>query len=331
MNYIDINLPNIVEAKDIHKNKLLTIIRDRKNVCPNANIVNFLTDEMIQNILSSTPDKLFILNKFFLGNIINDFSNEEFLNYFIYKLKKKKKPFEKEVIKKYELQNSILENIFNYDAFSNKNNKDYGTYDLSKKLDIPTCPYCNRMYTKTVYKSSKITRPAFDHWYPKSIFPILSLSFYNLIPSCNVCNSSVKGSDLFNLDTHFHPYSIIQKENRLLDFKYSYEHKDYSTFRFKIINNNDFSKNSTEAFKLKEIYETHEDEIVDLRRLRDVYSEKYLEMLKKNILKGTSTSDEEIYRLAFGTHIDETKFDRRPLSKMKKDILEELGILKYIK
>ena len=53
--------------------------------------------------------------------------------------------------------------------------------------------------------------------------------------------------------------------------------------------------------------------------------------IKKNILKGTSTSDEEIYRLAFGTHIDETKFDRRPLSKMKKDILEELGILKYIK
>src|SRR5690606_8661748 len=111
----------------------------------------------------------------------------------------------------------------------------------------------------------------------------------------------------------------------------SYEHKDYSTFKFKIVNNNDFSKNSTSAFKLEEIYETHEDEIIELRRLRDIYSEKYLEMLKKNILKGTSTSDEEIYRLAFGTYIDEANFNRRPLSKMKKDILEELGILKHIK
>ena len=147
MNYIDTNLPNIIEAKDIHKDKLLSIIRDRKNDCPDANIVNFLTDEMIENILSSTPDELFIFNKVFLGSIINDFSNEEFFNYFIYKLKKRKKPFEKELIKKYELQNSILKNIFNYDLFSNKSNKDYGTYDLSKKLDIPICPYCNRVYT----------------------------------------------------------------------------------------------------------------------------------------------------------------------------------------
>lgn len=54
-------------------------------------------------------------------------------------------------------------------------------------------------------------------------------------------------------------------------------------------------------------------------------------MLRKNILKGTSISDKEIYRLAFGTHIDDAQFDRRPLSKMKKDILNELGILKYFK
>jgi len=54
-------------------------------------------------------------------------------------------------------------------------------------------------------------------------------------------------------------------------------------------------------------------------------------MLRKNILKGTSISDKKIYRLAFGTHIDDAQFDRRPLSKMKKDILNELGILKYFK
>jgi hypothetical protein len=117
-------------------------------------------------------------------------------------------------------------------------------------------------------------------------------------------------------------------DDEKINFKFSYDHKNYSSFKFKIINKNDFSKNSTNAFKLKEIYETHEDEIIDLRKLRDIYSDKYLQMLKNNILKGTSTSEEEIYRLAFGTHIDEAMFDRRPLSKMKKDILIELGILK---
>lgn len=331
MNYIDINLPHIVEAKDIHKNKLLTIIRDRKNVCPNANIVNFLTDEIIEKILISKPKKIHQINLLFLKKTIANFSLVDFSEYFENKRKKNRTVAQQNHVDKYKTIFNLIEEIFDYEAFSKKSNTHYSAYDLSQKLDIPTCPYCNRMYTKTVIKPSKITRPAFDHWYSKSNYPLLALSFYNLIPSCNVCNSSVKGADLFDLKTHFHPYSKSDNPEQQINFKFSYYHKFYSTFRFKIINNNDFSKNSTEAFKLKEIYETHEDEIVDLRRLRDVYSEKYLEMLKKNILKGTSTSDEEIYRLAFGTHIDETKFDRRPLSKMKKDILEELGILKYIK
>ena len=36
---------------------------------------------------------------------------------------------------------------------------------------------------------------------------------------------------------------------------------------------------------------------------------------------------EEIYRLAFGVHYEDALHDRRPLSKMKKDILIELGIM----
>lgn len=226
------------------------------------------------------------------------------------------------------IANNIQE-VFKYQGwFDQKKKTKYDAYNLASNLEIPTCTYCNRLYTKTVISSSKITRPTFDHWYSKGDFPLLALSFYNLIPSCNVCNSSVKGSDLFNLKTHFHPYHKSLIDDEKINFNFSYDHKDYSDFKFKIKNNNTFSKNSTEAFKLKEIYKTHEDEITDLRRLRDIYSHKYLEILKTKILKGTSTSDEEIYRLAFGTHIDETKFDRRPLSKMKKDILIELGIIK---
>ncbi len=332
MNYIDINLAHIIDAKKIHKDKLLPIIKANINVCGNNSIITFLTDERIEDILISEPKKLNQIHLLLIRTIITS-SLSEFLEYRKIKRKRKRNRSipEQAIFTKYSNIYSILKNIFDYETFSKKSNSNYSAYDLSQKLDIPTCPYCNRMYTKTVIKPSKITRPAFDHWYSKSEFPLLALSFYNLIPSCNVCNSSVKGTDLFNLKTHFHPYCNIQIKKKILDFRYSYEHKDYSTFKFKIKHNNKFSKDSTEAFKLKEIYETHEDEITDLRRLRDVYSDKYLGMLKNNILKGTSISDEEIYRLAFGTHIDETKFDRRPLSKMKKDILEELGILNHLK
>lgn len=330
MNYIDTSLPHIIDAKNTHKDELLLIIKAKRNACANNDVRNFLTDEVLEKILINEPKKIYQIHLLFIRDVIAS-SLSEFLSYIKIKKKRNRSATEQVLITRYDNVYDFLKIIFDYQAFSKKSSNRYSAYDLAEKLDIPTCPYCNRMYTKTVVKPSKITRPAFDHWYSKSTFPLLALSFYNLIPSCNVCNSSVKGADLFHLKTHFHPYSKSKDPQQQINFKFSYYHKFYSTFKIKIINNNDFSKNSTESFKLKEIYETHEDEIVDLRRLRDVYSEKYLEILKKNILKGTSTSDEEIYRLAFGTHIDETKFDRRPLSKMKKDILEELGILKHLK
>ena len=75
------------------------------------------------------------------------------------------------------------------------------------------------------------------------------------------------------------------------------------------------------AFELNEIFKAHEDEIKDLRQIKDAYSEDYIAMLECNILRGISLNRDEVYRLAFGVHFQEANFDRIPLSKMKKDIL----------
>ena len=63
----------------------------------------------------------------------------------------------------------------------------------------------------------------------------------------------------------------------------------------------------------------------DLIKIRQAYSDKYIEILNKSLK--INLSKEEVYRLAFGVHYEEDKFDRRPLSKLKKDILTELGII----
>lgn len=301
MNYIDITQQKIIDADSKHYLGIIDDIFIRIDKITNPYVKLLFNDYInpyLDIILQGTPEQLLQCHNRIEPYII-------------------------------PLVKTNIQEVFKYQGwFDQKKKTKYDAYDLASNLDIPTCTYCNRIYTKTVVNPSKITRPTFDHWFSKSDYPLLALSFYNLIPSCTVCNSGVKGTNPFELDTHFHPYHKSIEE---INFKFSYDHKDYSTFKFKIINNNAFSESSTKAFKLEEIYETHEDEITDLRRLRDIYSEKYLQMLKNNILKDTSTSDEEIYRLAFGTHIDEVMFDRRPLSKMKKDILEELGILKHIK
>ena len=64
---------------------------------------------------------------------------------------------------------------------------------IMKLLGVKTCTYCNAQYAfaiqrgKYLYKNYEI-----DHWKPKSIYPFLSTSFYNLQPCCSSCNRKKK-------------------------------------------------------------------------------------------------------------------------------------------
>lgn len=311
MNYIDITSSKTISAKETHYKYIRYIIKKKingksfKETKPFANITSV---HQVNGIHSSVRD--FLNNeenllKVLTGNplILDSIKN-------IFKFKKQKESLKK---------------IIDYDGWDDISF--YNPYDLAKNLDIPTCVYCNRMYTKTVQTDTvkKITRPTFDHWFMQSKYPLLALSFYNLIPSCNTCNSGVKGTKEFNIQEYHHPYlqsSYIEK----LDFSFSYDHTDLTNFNIKVVPQNELSDKTLKAFKIKEIYTMHEDEIMDLKRLRDIYSDRYLDILYRDILH-KSVDKEEIYRLAFGTYIEEAKFNRRPLSKMKSDILKELGII----
>lgn len=72
---------------------------------------------------------------------------------------------------------------------------------LAKWLDVKTCPYCNAHYTlyldeKDVKKHPEgLAKFQFDHFLNKADAPFLSMSLYNLIPSCAVCNGSKSGAD----------------------------------------------------------------------------------------------------------------------------------------
>lgn len=315
MQYIDITQKKIIDARDLHYKFMRYVIKKKLNgryfnePKPHTSLKSI---QVVTGIHSKVKQFLNVernLKKVLIGT-----------------------PQELDAIKsKFTTKKQIesIKRLFDYEMWIDYNVKStyffYNAYDLANNLDIPTCPYCNRIYTKTVDNLSKITRPTFDHWFPKSTYPLLAISFYNLVPSCNICNSG-KSADPFELDTHFHPYHKSIDTSKNLSYSFSFEHEDYTSFKFKITGNNTFSNTSIKAFKLEDIYKMHEDEIKDLRQLRDSYSVDYLNMVKSKILVNTIT-DEEIYRLAFGTHINEDKFDRRPLSKMKKDILKELKII----
>ena len=221
-----------------------------------------------------------------------------------------------------------IKHIFKYDLFVEKASTRYDAYQLAESLNIKTCIYCNRNYTSTVFTSDgrKLTRPQFDHYFNKATYPLLAISFYNLIPSCPVCNSSIKGTAEMNLNEYLHPY--VDDEIEKIRFTYAYSSDLKSDPKVKIVAPNSLkARNTVEAFALEEIYGSHTSELSDLLKTRQYFSDRYLSLLSSHLLRDVKTSKEEIYRIVFGTEYDESNFIDRPFSKFKNDILKELGII----
>ncbi|MBC6606941.1 hypothetical protein H8B13_08940 [Hymenobacter sp. BT188] len=221
-----------------------------------------------------------------------------------------------------------VEYVFNYEVFREKKKIKYCAYNLASDLGIDTCVYCNRNYTSTVVSKNgrKITRPQFDHFFDKADNPLLALSFYNLIPSCYVCNSNIKGTNKMNLSKHLHPY--IDDGLSDIAFSYDYSRSTPSGLEIKIITPKlSKASNTISIFAVEEIYNAHTSELRDLIRLRTFFSERYFDVLSAGLLKGVIVSKPDLYRVVFGTEYTTSNFVKRPFSKFKSDILKELGVI----
>lgn len=223
---------------------------------------------------------------------------------------------------------TILTSIF-FDFGYNSKSFDKGTF--IELLDIDTCPYCNRSYIYRLNKSKKV-KPEIDHFYPKSIYPFLAASFYNLIPSCQTCNGlSVKGSIDTYTDKVMNPYLIGHE-----DFKFTYDIVSMSLFnpistkgsiKVKVKLTERIAQND-KLFKLTEFYEKHEDHVLELIIKSQLeYSKKYRDYLSS--YNGLHFSDSEIDRLIVGNYTGLDELHKRPLSKLYRDIAIELGLIKY--
>ena len=228
----------------------------------------------------------------------------------------------------------VLESIFDYEGQLSKAPSKYKSYWLAERIGHNTCTYCNRQYTFTVSgtnKGERIARPAFDHWYPKSRFPLLSLNLYNLIPCCTICNSGAKGDAIFNLDTHYHPYDDRNAAPKF-SFRPAVSDVDSDLWRVTIDRTVGSKEDNTiKAFSLDRIYEMHGNlEVKDMMNFAQTYNGTYLSGIFKKIkedLGHAGYTPEEVYRMIFGAESIPSKFLDRPLSKLKRDILEYLNII----
>jgi len=205
-----------------------------------------------------------------------------------------------------------------------------------KDLDVKVCPYCNRNYILNFNKKGKENATAqLDHFFDKKKYPYLAVSIYNLVPSCGTCNQrkSTKQENIFypylesfNESVKFSLKGIKSRDelsSKSLDF---FDEKRIE-LDYKILNDKDKVEKHIEVFNIKNLYNEHKDIASELLQKRVIYSDDYLESLLDEYEGKLFANKEDLLRLITSGYIEDKDINKRPLSKLIKDISEELDFV----
>jgi hypothetical protein len=276
--------------------------------------------------------------------VVNDFKKHRSV---------KKKKFTYNLYFKHFIE--ALKYIWDYSDFIDKqpNPLKYNAYRLAKKLGVNTCPYCNRSYTFTVSidylqgkksKVKEVARPEFDHFYSKGRYPFLGIGFYNLVPSCSLCNSTLKGEKQMSITTHCHPY--VEGYEQVFNFTTGITVKAFLNQRHPNIpiafkeNPKADSGHVKRAiathtlFCIEKIYPYHADIAEELFRRSTEDSKKLIESYWNQVSSQGNylfPTKDDLYRHFLGNYYSTKDFIKRPLAKFYYDILKETKIVNYIR
>ena len=195
--------------------------------------------------------------------------------------------------------------------------------EFAEELQVTVCPYCNRNFVNSTYKR---TMCDLDHVYDKETYPILAVSFHNLVPVCHACNHD-KASNAIS----YSPHNTKFNTDDLLSFDFYIGGIDYWVDNKQIGIEIDCSReleSNVQELKLREVYQIHSDIVQECIKKAIMFNPDYMTDLF-NTYNGLFESEEELYRIVFGNYMEESSYGKRPLSKLTKDILSKLLIEIY--
>ena len=195
--------------------------------------------------------------------------------------------------------------------------------EFVEELQITVCPYCNRNFVNSTYKR---TMCDLDHFYDKKTYPILAVSFHNLVPVCHACNHAKASKSI-----SYSPHNMKFNTDDLLSFDFFIDGMDFLSdnqqIGIEIDCGREFETNVREL-KLREVYQIHSDIVQECIKKAIMFNPKYMTDLF-NTYNGLFESEEELYRIVFGNYMEESFYGKRPLSKLTKDVLSKLLIEIY--
>ena len=226
--------------------------------------------------------------------------------------------------------------------FENHYNNKIDKKALVKITGVTVCPYCNRNFINVTEDANT---SQLDHFFPKNIYPLLALCFYNLIPSCYGCNNK-KGINEF----HISPYDeTVSNIDELLEFSWTPKTASffYNSEYIDIIIKDDLQEEKLKELKsidslnmrqkllmdkyivdIRNLYKLHVDIVQELLWKNEIYNNFYKSGLYNEISKlDLSFSKDEIDRMITGYYTDKENYGKRPLSKMVTDISREIGLI----
>lgn len=198
-----------------------------------------------------------------------------------------------------------------------------------KELGLNTCVYCNASYA--VATDDRKATFQVDHWLPKSEYPFLCISFFNLYPACMHCNQLKSKKTTCN-------FCLYTDNSDLLDpFKFSID--DKSIIKYMLFNNADllkvnlksdkFPKDAEEhfvSFHLGGLYSQFSDEIEEIIWKAKIYNESYRNQLLAAYNKNFPFNMHAFKRFYLGFYPDAKDVHKRPLTLLKQSIAKEMGL-----
>lgn len=200
----------------------------------------------------------------------------------------------------------------------------WGAYPFAFSLDLRTCPYCNKQYIEPIYTNKGKMRGDMDHFYSKELYPLFSISIYNLVPVCGFCNSSFKGTKNFEL-ADIHPYRDSIDES----FKFKF-HLQGDSIRVYTQKNLSPEANTTgferynDYFKYEKQYQYHENLVREFITKTRMYTDGLVENLRERF-DIYNLSRKQIKEQIYGYRMDDKDINKKTLAKFSKDVLLQLN------
>lgn len=323
--------------EDTDKNKLLKQINKYNTRTKYCEMLRHLYDNF-DNVIGSSFEGLMAINNTFITRFKNEY--DEYLT-------KTNDEDRKETDFGY-FKWRMVEYYQQFFSSDIKNDPDYNNFSagrwLTKVLNVKVCPYCNHNYIFTINEkrgkdksgnlvTTIVTRPQLDHFYSKSLNPLLALSFYNLVPSCSVCNTIKKDRDIT-----FSPYDNKNTETYILSInsegdenpsewitgKGKIDIKIKHTYDGKTETPDNDIKNNVKQLGLNKIYEEHIDYVEEIVDKIYAYNKDYYKAMVDDFT-GLGKSPNEIDVIIWNAYLKEN--EKRPMSKLTTDILRQLKLI----